>query len=142
MKWLRHAVDSPPKIVVPPDCPLRHIWSPQDNPWRLTLLTIYIRNPAPDPSCKWWGDHAQLPWTVWGDHVWYESSPLVLVVRILTTIGGRANWQVLTNSPNHQIKNLAKVSRYTVGRLWITYNYTCAGALTFKSARNYYSVVY
>ena len=58
----------PPKIVFPPDCSLRHIWSPQDKPWRLslpyrpwnltlpykplrlTLLTIYIQNPAPDPA--------------------------------------------------------------------------------------------
>ena len=22
-------------------------------PWSLTLLTVYTRNPAPDPSCKW-----------------------------------------------------------------------------------------
>ena len=40
-------VDGPP----PPNCPLRHMWSPQDKSkfWRLTLPIIYTENPAPDP---------------------------------------------------------------------------------------------
>ena len=43
VRMICHAVNGPPKIVVPPDCPLRHIWSPQDKPtlpyrpWSLTL---------------------------------------------------------------------------------------------------------
>jgi hypothetical protein len=46
------------------------------DPWEI-LLTTYTRNPAPDPSHKWRGDHAQLPWTVRGDHlntVWQDTT--------------------------------------------------------------------
>jgi hypothetical protein len=32
----------------------------------ITLLTNYTRNPASDPSHKWWGDHAKLPWIIQG----------------------------------------------------------------------------
>ena len=60
LAWTYHAVNGPPKFVVPPGQTLEinpAIQTLEPNkPLRLTLLTIYeTQNPAPDPSHKWWG---------------------------------------------------------------------------------------
>jgi hypothetical protein len=65
--------------TVPLDCPKCVIARspgmtylvPQDKltlPYRPLKLTIRTRNLALTRH-KWWGDHAQLPWTVQGDHL-------------------------------------------------------------------------
>ena len=88
-RTVQSAVVGPPGLstapyLVPPDrltLPYRR-WSltlPY-RPLKLTLTTIYTQNRAPDPSPKWRGDHAQMPWTVrgtafWGDHLIHDRPP-------------------------------------------------------------------